>query len=96
MYQWCEYQSASATIRVTAEPDSGLSFLGENSVMIFSGITGVLLVAAVAIVVLKKKKGRALNQDEEYEDEFEYEDDFEYEDEEEFEDDLDEDFFDDL
>lgn len=94
MYQWCEYQSASATIRVTAEPDSGLSFLGENSVMIFSGITGVLLVAAVAIVVLKKKKGRALNQDEEYEDEFEYEDDFEYE--EEFEDDLDEDFFDDL
>ena len=95
-YEWCEYQSVFATILVIAEPDGGLSFLGENSVMIFSGIAGVLLVAAVAIVVLKKRKGRALNQDEEYEDEFEYEDELEYEDEEEFEDDLDDDFFDDL
>ena len=95
-YQWCDYQSASVTIRVTAEPESGLSLLGENSVMILSGITGTLLLVVVAVVILKKKRGRNFMQDEEYEDEFEYEDDFEYEDEEEFEDDLDDDFFDDL
>jgi hypothetical protein len=96
-YEWgCNYQSVVSTIRVTEEPESGLFLLGENSVIIFSGIAGVLLVAAVAIVVLKKNKGRAFNQDEEYEDEFEDEDEFEYEDEEEFEDDLDDDFFDDL
>ena len=95
-YGGCNYQSVVSTIRVTEEPESGLFLLGENSVIIFSGIAGVLLVAAVAIVVLKKNKGRAFNQDEEYEDEFEDEDEFEYEDEEEFEDDLDDDFFDDL
>ena len=92
----CNYQTAASTIRVTeAEPEGAFSALGENSVMIFSGIGGIVLLVAVAIVVVMKKKIIMITREghEEYE---EYEDEFEYEDEEEFEDDLDDDFFDDL
>jgi len=91
----CNYQSATSTIRVTeAEPEGAIASLGENSTIIFSGIGGGIVLVAVAVIILKKRKEQAFMQDEEYEDEFEYEEEEEFE--EEFDDDLDDDFFDDL